>query len=182
MTASYAGRLLIATPHILDPNFYRSVVLIMEHGEDGALGIVLNRPTKEPLEDHVETWAHMASAPSVVFVGGPVSNEIAVGVAQDPEPVPEGFAPVLDGIGLIDLTTPVEEFDRVSSLRVYAGYSGWMPGQLEAELAEGGWFLADAESGDVFTTEAKGLWRRVMARQPGRLAFYSTFPADPSQN
>lgn len=182
MAESLAGRLLVATPHLYDPNFYRSVVWIVEHGADGALGVILNRPSREPLADHVPGWAGLASEPGVVFVGGPVSNEIAVGVADTPQPAPDGFVAVLDGIGLIDLTIEPEAIERLERLRIYSGYSGWTGAQLEMELASGGWFLADAEPDDVFTPDPRQLWKQVLRRQPGRLAFYASFPPDPTQN
>lgn len=182
MGTPLAGRLLVATPQILDPNFYRAVVLLVEHGPQGALGVVLNRPTSEHLADHVPQWAEHATAPGVVFIGGPVSNEVAVGVAENPTPRPEEFTAVLGDVGLLDLSHDPSHFAGFGHLRVYSGYSGWDGAQLENELTAGGWFLADAEPGDVFTDDPAGLWKRVIARQPGRLAFYAHFPMDPRQN
>ena len=182
MGASLAGRLLVATPHIFDPNFHRTVVLIVEHGPEGTLGVVLNRPTEELITDHVPQWAPLATDPAVIFIGGPVSNEIAVGVTSAPVPAPEGYEPVLGDIGLFDLSQEPGDFAAIARLRVFSGYSGWDGAQLEGELEAGGWFLADAEPHDVFTEEPDDLWRRVIARQPGRLAFYATFPADPRMN
>jgi len=182
MGSSLAGRLLVATPHIFDPNFSRAVVLIIEHGPDGALGVVLNRATEEPVAAHVPQWADLVAAPAVVFVGGPVSNEIAVGLAQAPVPAPEGYDPVFADIGLFDLSLAPGDFAAIAHLRVFSGYSGWERAQLEGELEAGGWFLADARPSDVFTTDPERLWREVIARQPGRLAFYATFPPDPRMN
>ncbi len=182
MAETLAGRLLVATPHLCDPNFYRTVVWIVEHNADGAMGVVLNRPTEERLVDHLPRWAPHAADPPVVFVGGPVSNDIAVGVADSPNPTPEAFTPTVDNIGLLDLSTDPESLESVRRLRVFSGYAGWMRAQLELELSNGGWFLADVVSGDVFTDDPRGLWKRVLRRQPGRVAFYATFPPDPTQN
>jgi len=171
-----AGRLLVATPTLLDPNFYRTVVYLAEHGPDGALGIVLNRPTDEAVADHIEGWSDYLAAPEVVFVGGPVSNEVAVAVAQNPAIPPESWQPQLNDVGLLDITEGPEPVGGVDRLRIFSGYAGWVTGQLELELATGSWFVLDAVAADVFAAEPTGLWRAVLARQPGRLAFYSSFP------
>jgi putative transcriptional regulator len=182
MADSLAGRLLVATPHIFDPNFSRAVVLVLDHGPDGALGIVLNQPTIELVADHLPQWAGGVTEPAVVFIGGPVANEIAVGIVEDPVPPPEGFIPVLGAVGPFDLGLDPASIVATGRLRVFSGYAGWSAAQLEGELASGGWFVADADPDDVFTIAPDGLWSRVMARQPGRLAFYASFPADLRSN
>lgn len=179
---SVAGKLLVSAPHLLDPNFYRTVVFIAEHGDDGALGVVLNRATDEPITDHLPEWAAAASEPATVFVGGPVSNELAVGVAEGPRTPPEDWAPVLGAIGLIDLSAGPDATGGVNRLRVFSGYTGWITGQLEAELAIGSWFVLDARPDDVFTSEPAPMWTRVLRRQTGRLAIYATYPEDLSNN
>ena len=182
MESSIQGQLLVASPQLLDPNFYRTVVYIAEHGEDGALGLVLNRPTEEPVADHLPDWAPATTAPAVVFVGGPVSNEIAVGLARCPVHPPESWAPGFDGSGLVDLSIGPESLGGVDALRIFSGYSGWITGQLEMELATDSWFVLPARPSDLFTDHPETLWRDVMARQPGRLAFYASYPHDLSGN
>jgi putative transcriptional regulator len=171
-----AGRLLVSTPFLLDPNFYRTVVYLAEHSSDGALGLVLNRPTSEYVADHVEGWSGYLAMPDVVFVGGPVSNEIAVAVAQNPAVPPESWQPELSDVGLLDITAGPESIGGVDRLRIFSGYAGWVTGQLEMELASGSWFVVDAIAADVFTSDPEGLWSAVLRRQPGRLAFYASFP------
>jgi putative transcriptional regulator len=181
---SARGRLLVATPTLYDPNFFRSVVLVLEHGEDGALGVVLNRPSETAVGETLPDWNRLASDPGVVFVGGPVSPDAAIGVARaDISDQTEGWAPLFGSLGTIDLgRDPVEVPVDVQNLRVFAGYAGWTEGQLDGELDAGGWFVVDAAPDDVFTAEPARLWVSVLRRQGGRLAMFATAPPHPSQN
>lgn len=180
MTASFTGKLLLANPEMRDPNFYRSVVLLFEHTEQGAFGVVLNRPTDEPAADHVSAWADLLADPPVVFIGGPVRNEIAVGVAEWPDP-PEEWSSLFAEIGFIDLTEPPGLDAAPKRVRVYSGYSGWDAGQLEVELAIDSWFILDPLVEDVFG-DPTDLWKKVLRRQPGRLQLYAQYPHDLSDN
>jgi putative transcriptional regulator len=185
-----AGRLLVATPLLEDPNFRRGVVLIVEHEvTEGTLGVVLNRPTKVPVGQVLEQWTELAADPSVLFRGGPVSPNSALALALVPgKDEPLGWraldgAPALARLGLLDLDTPPRLLaPAISSLRVYAGYAGWSPGQLQAEIDEGAWYVLPAEPGDVFSADPERLWRRVLRRQEGDLAFLATYPDDPGLN
>lgn len=176
------GKLLVATPGLLDPNFFRAVVLVVEDGDDGTLGVVLNRPTPESVSIHIPRWAHLVSGPPTVFVGGPVQNEIAVALAEGPVPRPEGFVAALGDIGLLDLTTDPESYSALARLRIFSGYSGWDQGQLDAEMEEGSWFLLDAHPDDVFADDPDELWRDVLGRQSGPMRLYSQYPDDPTLN
>jgi putative transcriptional regulator len=181
---SARGRLLVATPTLYDPNFVRSVVLVLEHGEDGALGVILNRPSETAVGETLPDWNRLASDPGVVFVGGPVSPDAAIGVARAAtSDQTEGWAPLFGSLGTIDLgRDPVELPVEVQNLRVFAGYAGWTEGQLDGELDAGGWFVVDAAPDDVFTAEPARLWVSVLRRQGGRLAMFATAPPHPSQN
>ncbi|EFL25678.1 conserved hypothetical protein, partial [Streptomyces himastatinicus ATCC 53653] len=144
--SSLTGRLLVATPALADPNFDRAVVLLLDHDEEGSLGVVLNRPTPVGVGDILESWAELAGEPGVVFQGGPVSLDSALGVAVVPGEAgrspargedggPLGWRRVHGAIGLVDLEAPPELLAAaVGSLRIFAGYAGWGPGQLEDEL------------------------------------------------
>jgi putative transcriptional regulator len=185
-----AGRLLVATPLLGDPNFRRSVVLIVEHEmAEGTLGVVLNRPTEIPVGRVLEQWTDLTTDPSVVFRGGPVQQDSALALALIPgtgEPL--GWraldgAPALARLGLLDLDTPPRLLEpAIKELRVYAGYAGWSPGQLQAEIEEGAWLVVTAEPGDVFIAEPEQLWRQVLRRQDGETAFLATYPEDPGLN
>ncbi|WP_300605418.1 YqgE/AlgH family protein [Trebonia sp.] len=185
-----AGRLLVATPLLGDPNFRRAVVLIVEHeAVEGTLGVVLNRPTKVGVGQVLEQWTELATRPSVVFRGGPVAPNSALALALVPgKDEPLGWraldgAPALARLGLLDLDAPPRLLaPAIQSLRVYAGYAGWSPGQLQAEIDEGAWYVVGAEPGDVFAAEPEQLWRTVLRRQEGDLAFLATYPDDPGLN
>ncbi len=186
--SSLTGRLLVATPALADPNFDRAVVLLLDHDEEGSLGVVLNRPTPVGVGDILEAWAGLAGEPGVVFQGGPVSLDSALGVAVIPggasaERAPLGWRRVHGAIGLVDLEAPPELLaSALGSLRIFAGYAGWGPGQLENELGEGAWYVVESEPGDVSSPAPEGLWREVLRRQRSELAMVATYPDDPSLN
>ncbi|MCP4250424.1 MAG: YqgE/AlgH family protein [bacterium] len=171
---SHAGVLLVASPHLLDPNFFRSVVLILDHTEEGAVGVIINQPSTSGLGEELPDWAPLLAEPGVVFVGGPVQPDAAVGLADGVD------GSSLPGVGIVDLSAPPGDLD--SPVRIYAGYAGWGPGQLEAELVEGGWIVAKAEADDVFAVEPDAVWSTVLKRQSGPTAWLASFPVDPSLN
>lgn len=185
-----AGRLLVATPLLGDPNFRRSVVLVVEHElSEGTLGVVLNRPTEIPVGRVLEQWTDLVTDPSVVFRGGPVQPESALALALIPgTDEPLGWraldgAPALARLGLLDLDTPPRLLEpAIKDLRVYAGYAGWSPGQLQSEIDDGAWVVLPAEPGDVFAADPDQLWRQVLRRQEGETAFLATYPEDPGLN
>ena len=190
MEETLAGRLLVATPLLGDPNFRRSVVLVVEDEPDeGTLGVVLNRPTETPVRQVLESWTDLVTGPSVVFRGGPVSPNSALGLAIVPgEDEPVGWR-ALDGIalrsrlGLVDLDAPPQLLEGgIASLRVFAGYAGWGPGQVQEEIEEGAWYVLSAEPADAFAAEPERLWQMVLRRAGGMLALVATYPDDPALN
>jgi putative transcriptional regulator len=177
---------LLASPALTDPHFARAVVLVLDHDDDGALGVVLDRPSELAVREVLPGWADIVDPPPTLFAGGPVSTGSALGVAvlvPGTASAPLGWRRVFGDTGLLDLDTPLEVLaDALAGLRIFAGYSGWSPGQLEAEVAEGAWFVVPAQPGDLLCAEPEQLWGRVLRRQGGRLALLATFPADPLQN
>ena len=175
----------MAGPPLEDPNFRRTVVFMIEHNDDGALGVVLNRPSPIDIADALPQWVGLAAAPPAVFIGGPVEQGAVLGLGRlVDDAAPEGLTPVHAGIGVLDLEAdPARLLGDVGGVRLFTGYAGWGPGQLEAELAMGGWFVVDAEPSDVTTTAPDDLWRAVLRRQPDEdLALLALFPDDLSAN
>lgn len=178
---SLVGRLLVAMPGMVDPNFARTVVLMIEHTPEGAVGLVLNRPSEAGLLDHLPGWWTAAADPRVVFVGGPVGEGGGLGLARGAGSAPLEGWPEVVGVRVVDLETE-PGVDSVLEARVFAGYSGWGPGQLESELAARGWFVVDGESDDVFTAKPERLWEEVLKRAGGKYAFFATYPENPRLN
>jgi putative transcriptional regulator len=189
--AIYVGGLLVATPLLDDPNFRRGVVLILEHDDDGGtLGVVLNRPSEVTVTQVLPSWDSLVSGPPVLFEGGPVQTDSALALAS----VPSGEEPLgwrrlhagtaaVSKLGTVDLDAPPEILaGEITQMRIFAGYAGWTAGQLEAEIREGSWYVVDAEPGDTFDARPANLWRSVLRRQPGELAFVATCPDDPKLN
>ncbi|WP_130798261.1 YqgE/AlgH family protein [Streptomyces otsuchiensis] len=180
---STTGRLLVAATALTDPSFRRSVVLVLQHDEDGAIGVVLNRPGDTPVSELLEKWAPLAGEPAVAFSGGPVALDAVLALAVVPRGAPLGWRRVSGAIGIVDLDAPPAVLaDAVRSLRVFVGYAGWGAGQLEEELEEGAWYVVDAEPGDLCVEDPTPLWRSVLRRQGGNLAMLATYPDDPSLN
>ena len=184
MAEFVVGRLLVASPELLDPNFLRTVVLILLHDENGAFGIVLNRPTTMPVDDHIPAWSEHIAAPTKIFTGGPVQPEAAIGLALGfGDPGGEGWNGMPLGLGLVDLSRDPDLVGAtIERVRVFAGYSGWGAGQLDGEIEQGGWFVVDYDESDTFTEEPATLWRRVLQRQHGKLALFAHAPLDPRVN
>jgi putative transcriptional regulator len=179
---SVRGRLLIAAPTLVDPNFRRTVVLVADHGDEGALGVVLNRPSEISLADAVPDLAETLGDDELVYVGGPVRPTGVVVLAEwtDPEPA-AGL--VFGAVGLLGAEAEVRELGTAARrVRAYAGHSGWGPGQLESELEREDWILADPLPDDVFTATPDDLWARVLQRKGGHFALLARMPPDPSVN
>lgn len=179
--ASLTGRLLVATPILGDPNFDRTVVLLLEHGEEGAVGLVLNRPSDTEVAEPLPEWDGVAATPSVIFVGGPVARSAVIGLGRRAGGG-EGWRPLVGGVGIVDLGAGPAFPAPVEELRLFAGYAGWGAGQLEAEIDAAAWWVVDAAPGDALSPSPEHLWSEVLRRQCGRLKMYAHFPEDPSAN
>ncbi|HEY2354127.1 MAG TPA: YqgE/AlgH family protein [Gaiellaceae bacterium] len=178
---SLRGHLLIASPALLDPNFRRTVVLVTEHGEDGAAGLVLNRPSLVAVGAAVPQLEEFVDADEQVWVGGPVQPEavLVLGEFLDPD---EAAVPLFESLGFPSLDEPEEIVPATTRRRVFAGYAGWAAGQLEEELANEDWILEEALADDAFTDEPDELWRDVLRRKGGIYELVARMPDDPSLN
>jgi putative transcriptional regulator len=179
---SLAGRLLIASPQILDPNFRRTVVFITAHTEDGAVGLILNRPSETTVGDAVPQLASVIDSSEPVFVGGPVNPNGVAMLAEFEDPDDAGVW-VADDIGFVALDDALEEGPPpLGRMRVFAGVAGWGEDQLEGELERNDWFIEPADANDVFTEDAEDLWSSVLRRKGGEYELVARMPHDPSLN
>ena len=180
---STRGRHLVASPALNDPNFDFTVVFMLEHSDEGALGVVLTRPSELPVNDMFEGWSGHAAEPSFVYRGGPVSlsSVIALGVASPSSPA-GAFNPIDVGIGTIDLDGDPADLVALQGIRLFAGYASWAPGQLDAELLDDAWFVVDAHDTDLLAPDPSELWWRVMGRQPDDLRHLANYPTEPWVN
>ena len=181
---SLRGKLLIASPVLIDPNFHRTVILIAEHTEEGAMGLVLNRPAETLVADVVPDLSELAEEDAPVFFGGPVASDSVIVLAEFDDPSRAGVL-LDDDLGFVgsdsgDLT---DVADGVRRARIYAGHSGWGPGQLEGELEEESWIVDPApQREELFSDDPDGLWSAVLRRKGREYALLSTMPPDPSVN
>ena len=173
----------MAMPAIGTGPFWRSVVYLLDHDEDGALGVVVNHPLDADVDEVLPHWSPLVGAPDCLFEGGPVQADAALALAVVPagSSLP-GWRPAGGQLALVDLDGPVPPREQVLGLRVFAGYAGWDAGQLEGEIAEGAWIVAEAHDEDVFSARPESLWSRVLGRQSGDIRFLATYPADPGLN
>jgi putative transcriptional regulator len=178
---SLRGSLLIAAPGLIDPNFWRTVVLVGEHSEEGALGVVLNRTSETAVAEAVPELARLAEGLGDVHLGGPVQPSAVVVLADFAEP-PDPEALVVDSVGFLPAEVDPDSLGPLRRARVYVGYAGWGPGQLDSELDEGSWIVEPAVSDDVFTSEPEDLWSAVLRRKGGPFRVLAAMPPDPSQN
>ncbi len=179
---SLRGQLLLAAPSLLDPNFRRAVVLVSEHTEEGAMGVVLNRPSNVTVGEAVPQLADAIDEDTTVFVGGPVQPTSIVFVAEFSDPQLAAVV-VFGRIGFPSTDTDMEDLAAATTRgRVFAGYAGWGPGQLDAEVDNGDWITEPALPEDVFTDDPDGLWSAVLIRKGGEFKLVATMPPDPSLN
>jgi putative transcriptional regulator len=175
------GRLLIANANLFDPNFRRAIVLVGHHDEDGAVGVILNRPLEVAVAEAVPALAGLVPDGEPVFRGGPVQPAAAVVLADFSDPERAGVI-AFDSIGFLPERTDEDVSDAIRRARVFAGYAGWGPGQLEDELAESSWIVHAAFTEDVFHRDPERLWRDVVSRLGREAQVLRTLPDDPSLN
>ena len=179
------GDLLVASVLLRDGVFDQTVVLLLDHDDSGTLGVVLNKKALIDVADVLPQWVPLLSVPYALHSGGPVSPNGAICLASLPDgtPEPPGWRRLFVNIGLLHLDTPTELVEGAFlDLRVFAGYSGWEPRQLDRELEQGAWHLVSADYEDVFGADPWSLWRRVLHRQGGETGFFATWTAEPGLN
>jgi putative transcriptional regulator len=176
---SLRGSLLIAAPQLLDPSFRRTVVLVADHGEEGAMGVILNRPSGMTVADAAPDLEPLVGADAPIFAGGPVQTTSGVVLAE----VTEADEPVFGDVVLVpSLGELADVIDGAGSVRVFAGYAGWGPGQLDDELGREDWIVEPARASDVFADDPEALWGTVLERKGGQYALLARMPDDPSLN
>src|SRR5437588_5459482 len=177
---SVRGQLLIAGPPLLDPNFWRTVVLVIEHSEEGALGLVLNRPSETTVAEAVPQLDDLVSQSDELYIGGPVQPSSVIVLAQFEDPNDAALIS-FENVGVLRAALD-EPVAGVLGGRAFVGHAGWGPGQLDSELERGDWILEPARLGDAFTANPQGLWSEVLTRKGGSYALIARMPADPSMN
>jgi putative transcriptional regulator len=177
---SLQGKLLVSSPALVDPNFRKTVVLIAHHDDDGAMGLVLSRPSEVAAADAVPALDGLPGATDPVFVGGPVQPEAFMELAEFAD-VGDAAAPIFGDVGFMPAESQPERL-TIRRVRLFAGYAGWGPGQLEAELAEPSWIVVAAETDDPFADDPDELWRSVLQRKGGPFALMENMPYDPGLN
>ena len=183
MVQSLCGQLLLASPALMDPNFRRAVILVGVHSEEGAMGVVLNRPSEVTVSEAVPQLEQTVAEQEPVYVGGPVQPSSIVFLAEFLDPTPAGLL-VLGRIGFPAPDAGIEELTEATARRrVFAGYTGWGEGQLDEELDQGDWIPHDSAVPDDVCCEApEDLWSSVLTRMRGSYALIARMPADPSVN
>jgi putative transcriptional regulator len=179
---SVRGQLLIAGPMLLDPNFWRTVVLVVEHTDEGALGLVLNRPSQTTVGEAAAELSDVIDAAQELFIGGPVqpSSVIVLADFEDPD---DAALLAFDDVGVLATTAdPAQRSVGVREARAFAGHAGWGPAQLDSELERGDWILEPGRREDAFCTNPEQLWHDVLTRKGGSYALVARMPANPSLN
>jgi putative transcriptional regulator len=176
------GQLLIAGPSLVDPNFWRTVLLIVEHSEEGAFGLVLNRPSETAVGEAAPELEGLIEGEEPLFIGGPVQPSSVV-ILGDFEDASDAALLAFDDVGVLGTASSLEEHGAaLRTARAFAGHAGWGPGQLDSELERGDWILEPARSQDAFSAAPRELWQAVLTRKGGSYALVARMPMDPSLN
>ncbi len=185
MGRSFAGDLLVSRPDMTDPNFDGTLTFLLEHGDDGAVGIMLNRPSGLAVADAFPGWTDLTPPPSCVFVGGPVQTNAIIALGRyRPDAVASDALGLPGDLVSVDLDEQpaLARADGLTDLRIFAGYAGWGAGQLEGEIANDAWWVVPGFASDVFTDRPESLWTEVLRRNGGDLRWFAHLPSDPSSN
>jgi putative transcriptional regulator len=179
---SLKGKLLLASPTLSDPNFARTVVLVAEHNEDGAMGLVLNRPATTTVAESAPELEELVDAEEPIYIGGPVQPSAVIVLASFERPELAGLL-VKDDVGFLSADEDFETSrDATRRMRVFAGHAGWGPGQLDEELEREDWIVEPPLDTELFAPDAEELWAEVLTRKGGTFALVARMPLDPSVN
>ena len=179
---SLKGKLLLASPTLEDPNFARTVVLIAEHNEDGAMGLVLNRPADVTVGESAPELEELVDGDEPIYVGGPVQPTSVIVLAAFTDPAAAGLM-ISDDVGFLSAQLDLAESAAVTNrTRVFAGHAGWGPGQLDEEMEREDWIVETPRPDELFASDPEELWSRVLTRKGGTFALVARMPLDPSLN
>jgi len=179
---SLKGKLLLASPTLLDPNFARTVVLVAEHTEEGAMGLVLNRPAEATVGEAAPELDELLEGDEPLYVGGPVQPSAVIVLARFTDPAAAGLL-IRDDVGFLSAQAELADSRAAAErLRVFAGHAGWGPGQLDEELEREDWIVEEARPEDCFADDPEALWSDVLTRKGGAFALVARMPVDPSLN
>ena len=185
--SSLQGTFLLASNHLRDPNFFRTVVLLLEHSPDGAMGLVINRPSANTIRHALAISGPMNSGDAPVFLGGPVEktsifilhNCAALG-GTDREIAPGIF--LAGSEHSFDAVVKPPATNNIPRFRIIAGYSGWGPGQLEGELARGDWHILPADESLILEDDPYGIWETCLRRLQRMHRFLNVEVRNPEWN
>lgn len=183
MSSSQKGRLLVAAPSLLDPNFRRAVVLVCQHDAEGAVGLIVNRPSDVKVGEALSAIEGAGARSETIWQGGPVQRDSVLILHGGVESGGEEIAPgIWFGADLGLLTALFAGPTPDVPFRLYAGYAGWGAGQLDEELKQGAWFLAPAAADRVFSDRAQDCWSGVLRGMGGRFSLLALTPEAPELN
>lgn len=161
------GRFLVANRSLRDPTFAETVILLVDYDDDGALGVVVNRPTDVPLVAALPDVKELNKRKDLVFLGGPVARDRMVILLRARAAPPQSILVFDQVYATGSLSAVRQSLDHGGALRAYAGYAGWAPGQLDAEVARGDWLIGPADSKAIFEDSPSSLWSRLIERFAG---------------
>ena len=179
---SFRGKLLLATPELIVPNFFRTVILVLEHSNEGAIGVVLNRQSDLYSVDALPKWSASQDSSSLLHWGGPVQEESLLALGLYDEHAKDESDEGIGRIKILNLNLEILDMTSIVDARLYSGYAGWSAGQLDAEILSAGWIVADVTDTDPFSDDPEDLWSIVLARQNGFLSKLAQYPDDPRMN
>lgn len=181
------GSVLIASTTLSGPTFVRTVIYMIEHDENGSLGVVVNRMSQAAVFNVLPRWTELAASPRAVFIGGPVQTESAVCLGVAKTGVDWSAQPKLHQVRgrvcMVDLDADPDDLEPIlTGVRIFAGYAGWDAGQLADEVLEGSWLIASGLPSDLLAPATVDVWHEVLKRQEWPLSLLSTYPEDPETN